>query len=65
MKDDLIYIIAACAGIAALTLGIMWSIDTSPAATARRYHRYARELHGCVTCEFCKELMKGSSHEQR
>ena len=65
MKDDCIFIIAGVSGIAYFVLGIILACVTSTADTTRRHHRDARDLHGRVTCEYCKELMKGSSHEQR
>ena len=52
------------AAIADFVLAIILMFVTSTKETARRHHRYARDQHGRVTCEYCKELMKGASHEQ-
>ena len=64
MKHNSIYIAMFSAAIADFVLAIILMFVTSTKETARRHHRYARDQYGRVTCEYCKELMKGASHEQ-
>lgn len=65
MKHDFIYIAMLSMAVAIFVLATILMFVTSAKETAAyRHHRYARDQHGRVTCEYCKELMKGASHEQ-